>query len=323
MTITDFSGPIVTFKDGGILTSTSAAQNPDEGPSLFFAATGLLDPRQAYTFFPGMANGPIGFSSAGVAISPAPALGWINATFQVADYIPGTVSTTSIANAASITASTTITLTATSATNITTNSSCVNPQTGATVTGLWLIDNVPNWIGFGQSKAIGIWDPANPAIGRAVSITSTASLAALSFTVKGYDAYGNPLTQTIAAGGTAGTAVYTGKTFKWVSSVTASATTTTPVSIGVSDIYGFPMYVSALGYLDLVWNNIFAATNTTVSGTFVAGSTLSTAGATDVRGTINITNIAASDGTKAMQLWISVNPNNLATATGLFGVTPA
>jgi hypothetical protein len=323
MTVTPFAGPIITFLDGGGLTSASANQNPDQGPSLFFAATGLLDPRPAYTFYPGMANSPVGFNASGVAINADTATGFINANFQLADYTPGTASTTCLANGASIAATTTVALTATSTGPITTGSSATNPVTGAVVTGLWLVDNIPNWITFGVGRAVSVWDPANPAIGRAVSITSTGNVSGLNFTVSGYDAYGNPISQTLA-GGTTSTSVFTGKTFKWVTSVTASGTSASnTVSVGISDIYGFPLFCSSVGYLDLVWNSIYHMTNSTVTGSFVTGSTLTTSGATDVRGTINVSNIAVSNGVIKMQLWMSVAPANLSTTTGLFGVTPA
>ena len=321
MTITDFSGPLVVFRDGGVLPNSSANQNPDEAPSLFLQATGLLDPRPAYTFYPGAAEGPIGFSSAGVALAAAPALGWLNARFQVADYAPGTASTTSI-TASSVVTTTSFTLRASSSGNITTGSSCVNPQTGATVTGLWLIDSKPTYVAFGESGALGIWDPAYPAIGRAVSIsnTATSSLATYSFTVNGYDVYGNPISQTIT-GLTTSSTIYTSKTYKWVSSVTADVATTSTVSVGVADIYGFPMYAGAVAYIDLHWDNIPQTGQT--NSTFTAGTTLTTAGAGDVRGTVNLTGNTVSDGTIKMQLWQSVNPNNISTVAGLFGVTPA
>ena len=321
MTITDFSGPLVVFRDGGVLSNSSANQNPDEAPSLFLQATGLLDPRPAYTFYPGAAEGPIGFSSAGVALAAAPALGWLNARFQVADYAPGTASTTSLDASSAIT-TTSFTLTATSGGNITTGSSCVNPQTGATVTGLWLIDSKPTYVAFGESGALAIWDPAYPAIGRAVSVsnTATSSLATYSFTINGYDAYGNPISQTIT-GLTTSSTIYTSKTYKWVSSVTASPATSSTVSIGVADIYGFPMYAGAVAYIDLHWDNIPQTGQT--NSTFTAGTTLTTAGAGDVRGTVNLTGNTVSDGTIKMQLWQSVNPNNISTVAGLFGVTPA
>jgi hypothetical protein len=321
MSITSLTGPVVVFQDGGILSLSSANQNPDQGPSLFLQATGLLDPRSPYTYYPGMAEGPVSITSAGAAVAAAPALGWINASFQVADFAPGTASTVSLVAAATV-SSTSLTLIATSAGNITTASTCVNPATGATVTGLWLIDSKPASISYGTSGAIGIWDPANPAIGRAVSITSSASVSAITFTVNGYDAYGYPITQALAGGGSA-TTVYTTKTFKWISSVTASATTSTTVSVGVSDIYGLPLYCGAVAYIVAYWNNSDCANSATVLGTFVAGSALTTAGAGDVRGTFNPSSIAVSNGTIKMQLWQSVAPANLPTVAGLFGVTPA
>jgi hypothetical protein len=320
MTITDFSGPIVVFQDGGVLSNSSANQNPDQGPSLFLQATGLLDPRAPYTFYPGMGEGPLGFTYSGAVISAASALGWINATFQVADYAPGTASTVSLVAAATV-SSTSLTLIATSAVNITTNSTVTNAATGAAVTGLWLIDSAPSFVSYGTSGAIGIWDPANPPIGRAVSITSSASVSAINFTIAGYDAYGYPITQTLAGGGSA-TTVYTTKTFKYVASVKASATTTTTVSVGVADTYGLPFYSSAVAYVDAYWDNVSTATMSS-NFAFVAGSTAITAGAGDVRGTISLVGNTASNGTIKLQMWQAVAPANLPTAIGLFGVVPA
>jgi hypothetical protein len=326
MTITAFSGPVITFVDGGILSNTSANQNPDQGPSLFFAASGLLDPRQPYTYFPGMDDSPVVISSTGGTTNAVPALGWLNATFQVADYAPGTATTTSLASSVSITASTTVALVTTTANSITSvNDSITNALTGATVTGLIRIDQKPGNILMGQG-AVGLWDPANPPIGRAISITAVGgSLTTVNFTVSGYDAYGYPITS-VMAGGTTSTAVFTGKTFKWLTSITASSTSSVTVSAGVADIYGFPMLATAVGYLDMYWNNTSVPTNNTVMGTFVAGSTATTTGASDVRGYINPSNITASNGTVKMQLWQSVSPANIQAANGvnsIFGVIPA
>ena len=326
MSATGFTGPIVTYREDAYASLATppvgipANQNPDAGPSLFHMGTALLDPRPQYTYFAGDSQNPMGFTSAGVAINTAPVLGWLNAVFQVSDYAPGTASTNSIASAASITASTTVTLITASAGNITVGSSATNATTGASVTGLWLIDNVPNNITSG-SGTFGLWDPANPPIARVVSLTSGAGdLSGVNFTVKGYDAYGYPITQTLA-GATTSSTVYTGKAFKWVSSVTASATASTAVSVGVADRYGLPFYSSAIGYIYAYWNNQLVATSTTAT-TFTAGVTATTAGATDVRGTINLGGMAAADGTKKLQMWQFIAPANLSTS-GLFGVTPA
>ena len=328
MSVIAFSGPIITYQDGGIIANTPAGQNPDQGPSLFLQGTALLDPRLLYTYFPDDPNGLIGFTSAGVAINAAPAVGWLNAQYQTADYAPGSASTSILASGVGITATTTVTLTASSATtpyNVTTNSVCTASLTGQVYTGLWLIDQSPGFVYPGQAKSIAIWDVTNPPIGRAVSITtgSAGSLTGVTFSVSGYDAYGNPIVQQLP-GATTSSTTYTSKTFKWIASVTASQTATTLVSVGVSDIYGLPFYASSAAYLDLYWNNTLHATSATVVNTFIAGSTATTVGAGDVRGTINLSGITASNGgTTKMQLWQSIAPANVTSSTGLFGVSPA
>ena len=332
MTITALTGPVVTFQDGGLLNSSSAYQNADQAPSLFLQGTGLLDPRTNYTYFPDDPNGIIGIGAGGAAIYAAPLLGWLNATFLTADYAPGTASTTSIAAAQTFTSSTTLTLATVSAGNITVNSgpgttasnSSGFPNAAGTTatTGNLLIDNIPAWVYPAQSRSIALWDPANPPVGRAVTIyTNTASGA--SFTVSGYDAYGYPITQVIAGSSSTGS-VTTGKTFKWVTSVVSSITSSTAsVSVGVSDTYGFPMFAGGFSYIDLWFNN--TAAFTTASTSFTAGSTATATNSTDVRGTYNIAGAlgGAANGAKTLQIWQSISVANISSAAGLFGVTPA
>ena len=324
MTINALAGPVITFQDGGLLNSSSVAQNPDQGPSLFLQSVGLLDPRTNYTYFPGQASGLIGINASGTAIVSAPAFGWLNARFLVADYVPGTASTSSIAPVVALT-STSIPLVTTSTSAVTANSGpgVVTNAAGSTpTTGSVLIDNKPGWVYPSQAQSIGIWDPTNPPVGRAVTVYTNAAASSINFTITGYDAYGYPITQVLAGSTTTGS-VTTGKAFKWVSSVVASATASaTSVSVGVSDKFGLPMFAGALGYVDLWFNN--APSITTTSTAFVAGTTATTTTSTDVRGTYNIvTGLGTTDGGKTMQIWQSVSVANVQSATGLFGVTPA
>ena len=324
MSVTALSGPVITFQDGGLLNSSSVAQNPDQGTSLFLQSVGLLDPRTNYTYLPGQANGLIGLDSSGVAVTSAPAFGWLNARFLVADYAPGTASTTSLAAAQSLATTLSLVTASTSAVTVNSGPGVVTNAAGSTAsTGSLLIDNKPGWVYPSQAKSIGIWDPANPPVGRAVTIYTNASASTINFTVTGYDAYGYPITQVLAASTTTGS-VSTGKAFKWVTSVTLSTTSggvATSVSVGVSDKYGLPMFASAAGYVDLWFNN--APSITTTSTAFVAGSTATTTSSTDVRGTYNIaTGLGTSDGGKILQIWQSVSVANIQSATGLFGVTP-
>jgi len=325
MTVTAFSGPIVTIREdplGGFApVNVSANQNPDAGPSMFHMAMALLDPRPQYTYETGQAQSPVGFNASGVAISGAPTLGWLSATFQVADYAPGTASTTSLAPTNSnVTASTTVNLTTSNYTGyITTASTCTNATNGQTVTGLWQIDNTPAGYTFGTGT-YGVWDPANPPIGRCISISTptNTTMSTTTFTITGYDAYGYPITQAMQ-GPLGGSTTYSTKAFKWISSITVGATTSNTFSIGVSDTYGLPMYASAVGYIRAFWENKSVENSTAT--TFTAGSAAIATTSSDVRGTIGIAGVTISNGARKLQMWQSVAPSNL-TVGSLFGTTP-
>ena len=325
MTATAFTGPIITCKEdplGGLSpVGVSANQNPDAGPSLFHMAMALLDPRPQYTYETGQGQSPLGFNASGVAISGAPTLGWLSATFQVADYAPGTASTGSIAGTGTaITASTTVALTTSNGFGVTTASTCTNATTGQTVTGLWQIDNTPAGYTFGTGT-YGVWDPANPPIGRCLSITSATNntLSATTFTISGFDAYGYPITQVMQGPG-GGATTFSTKAFKWVSGVTVGATTATNTfSIGVSDTYGLPFYASAVGYIRAFWENKSVENSTAT--TFTAGSAAILTTSSDVRGTIGIAAITISNNGRKLQMWQSLPPTSL-TAGAMFGTTP-
>jgi len=326
MTATAFTGPIVTCREDALSSINTPVnipqnQNPDSGPSLFHMATALLDPRVQYTYDIGQAQNPQGFSSAGVAIQGAPTVGWLSATFQVADYTPGTASTTSLAaiNTA-ITASTVVTLTTSSVQGVTTASTCTNAINGSLVTGLWQIDSTPAPYTFGTGT-YGVWDPANPPIGRCVAISSATgnNLSANTFTISGYDAYGYPITQVMAGPNAATT--YSTKAFKWVSGITVAATAATNTfSIGFSDTYGLPLFAQQVGYIRAFWAN--TNVETSAATTFTAGSTTISTTSSDVRGTIGIAGVTISNGARKLQMWQSVAPSNLTLASGLFGTFP-
>jgi len=81
MSATGFTGPIIVCRENplvdlGTPVNVSANQNPDSGPSMFHMGSALLDPRVPYTYYAGDAQNPLGFTSAGVAITTAPVLGW-------------------------------------------------------------------------------------------------------------------------------------------------------------------------------------------------------------------------------------------------------
>jgi hypothetical protein len=156
---------------------------------------------------------------------------------------------------------------------------------------------------------------------RSVTITAAGANTA-TYTVSGYDQYGQPMSQTLAAPSTS--TVSTTKMFKSVVSVTnANATAgTNGLTVGYGDSIGIPYRLTELGYVvSFMWNNAAVTINST--NVKVADQTSpATTSTTDVRGYIPLT--SASDGTKRLVMALAIpaigcGPN--ATRVGAFGVT--
>ena len=154
---------------------------------------------------------------------------------------------------------------------------------------------------------------------RCVTVTATGANTA-TYTVRGYDQYGQAMSSTVAAPSTS--TVATTKAFKTVISVTnANATAgTNGLTVGFNDKLGLPVRVTDVGYVTSVkW----AATLAADAGTFVAADTTSpaTASTTDVRGCY--TPSSAANGTRRLVMTIALpaiacGPN--ATRAGVAGV---
>jgi len=153
---------------------------------------------------------------------------------------------------------------------------------------------------------------------RAVKVNS--STTARSFTVSGYDYYGQAMTELITVA-TAGTAVTGKKAFFQISGATISGSATAVV-IGTSDTLGLPVRVFNAAYITSVKSNNTLAQD---AGQFTAADTATAANNTgDVRGTY--APATASDGTVRTVMTIAlpaiaVGPN--ATRVGALGVTQA
>lgn len=155
---------------------------------------------------------------------------------------------------------------------------------------------------------------------RAVTITAAGANTA-TYLVSGYDQYGQPMTELLAAPSTS--TVVTDKAFKSVISITnANATlATNGLTAGFNDKLGLPVRVTDAGYIIHVG---WAAALADDAGTFVAADTTSPATTTtnDVRGVY--TPSSAADGSRRLVMAIAVpalgcGPN--ATRVGAFGVT--
>lgn len=156
---------------------------------------------------------------------------------------------------------------------------------------------------------------------RAVSLASVGDLSLITFTVTGYDLYGQRMTQALA--GPNNNTVNTLKAFKSVISIAASAAVATDVTAGTSSILGLPVRVTVAPYIiSAKWNLALADD----AGAFVPAVTTdpSTAILGDVRGTYLPTTPA--NGTRRLIMAIAmpaiaVGPN--ATRVGALGVTQA
>lgn len=153
------------------------------------------------------------------------------------------------------------------------------------------------------------------------NITLTVAVTDFSgttFTIRGYDVYGQPMTQTRA--GPNNNTVGTLKAFKEIVSISSSTALGTNVSAGIGDVFGWPVRVIDNGYLQSVkWAGALAAD----AGTAVAAVTTnpSTAALGDVRGTYAPS--SASNGARRLVASIFIpgigsGPN--ATRIGAFGV---
>jgi hypothetical protein len=313
MAKTSFSGPLIVFGNEATPPGTaprSANQNPDAGPSMFYAGTSVLDPRPAYTFYPGQTPD-----------SPT-VLGWLSTDIMALDFAPLAAATANIAALQGNTTGVPLTLVSVSAGDITVGDVLRNAATLANATAL-RIGPRPAGLSAGASSLADIWDPAT-VTSRAVSITSgTTTLAGITYTVVGFDAYGYPQTEAIVGPG-AGLTVAGKKTWKWITSVTPNGTNAATVSIGTADIFGFPVKVASFPYVTVYWNNVvqLAATVTAADATSPATSTTG-----DVRGTF--TPGSASNGTIRMVAFVTLPVSAVAVTstaaliTGMYGVTPA
>ena len=170
---------------------------------------------------------------------------------------------------------------------------------------------------FGAPASVYLWNP-QALVSRAVSVTGSASSTGGNITISGYDIYGVPMSEVIAAPAGA-TTVNGKKAFKYISSVVPAFTDAHNYSVGTTDIYGLPLRSDFFSDVSINYNAAAVTANTG----YVAAVTTSPATTTtgDVRGTYALQ--SASDGSKRLAIRQFILPANMNSVTGLFGVTQA
>lgn len=303
MAITAYSGPIGQF--GTVMTTSAATgllgadieHNSQRAPMFSDLGDMMMDPRVAYAYQPG----------SGVT---AKTFGFYNNN-AVIDYVPVAINTSAFAT--STQSSTGVTTWAIPSTigilssQGLTATTIIAPETGKATTGTLLaIDSTAAYLTFGSDGTIVAWNPAAGA-GRCIVINTSSSGDGGTFSIAGRDMYGFKMTETITVAqgtsnnGAAGYAIKTQKAFKYVTSITNTTTpTSTGISIGFGDQFGFPMYSPVAGTNSRVWF-CSSANNTAILSLSTANFILpqaSTATATsttaDVRG-IYISSVATNN----------------------------
>lgn len=149
-------------------------------------------------------------------------------------------------------------------------------------------------------------------VARNVRVVSSANDSARTFTIYGYDTYGQPMVENIAGGNIA--TVVGKKAFKSIYRVAVDAACAGNNSIGTGDAIGLPYAFLSFNYIWPKYNGVLAQD----AGTPVVGTTgTQTATTNDVRGVY--TPSSATDGVKVLSILMYLN--DVDTVTGLYGPT--
>lgn len=315
MSVTAYSGPVVqygvtlTSTGGNGITGIDTEHNDQRAPIYHDLSHATLDPRQAYAYNPGsgVTNGFGGFFQG---------VGRV-------DYVPITANASAfVSNSVVSSGVTTYTLNAGSSSGGTYTTTIVAPETGKVSETLVAIDSTAAYLTFGSAGTARVWNP-NCGPGRCVSITTSSSGDAGTFSIAGRDMYGYKMTETVAlsqgASNSSGFTVTSQKAFKYVSSITNTTTPkSTGVSIGFSDLFGFPILVPYIGQnatIALSSNSFTTGAASPSSASVVLASTIATQTSTtpDVRGTYKST--TASNGTLRLQMSITMTASGAAAIT--------
>lgn len=307
---TAMKGPLVIYGQRPPLgTGANGSENPYLAPSMFYGGAAYLDSRAGYNN------------------TKAGCVGFVGSDVLVLDATPATKAATNIAASQSPGAGAITLVSATGAGVTVTSATQYMPASGVTIpSGVLALDGPTGFIGYGRASnansgqfEISAYDPAT-LLSRTLQFVSGSNDSGITFTVTGWDIYGFPMTETIT-GANAGTASGA-KAWKYISTITHSGSVAGTLTIGTNDVIGLPFQSLRFGRLEIAYNNAWITANTGFTAAVVTVPATSLTG--DVRGTYALQ--SASDGTKTIQVFITIPPANLNTTNGaasVYGVTQA
>jgi hypothetical protein len=279
--------------------------SPDAATSLCYGGGGFLDPRMAANKYNALGNGAM-----------AAVVGWISdGVVCTLDYTPPAASTTNIAAAANVTSGTAMTLVSSSGAGVTVTSSAQTTMPFGTVipAGTLAMGTAMGYLSVGIRDITAFYDPTK-AWSCVIQITGSASSTGGNFLIKGWDIYGQPMSEVIA--GPAGATSQNGKkAWKYIASVTPQFTDAHNYSVGTTLVTGLNMAADAAGYVDIWANGSGYTTNPSITAADTTNPATTTTG--DVRGTTTLTAVRSL-------LFIEPSAARLTTspiAQGMFGIT--
>lgn len=292
--------------------SGNLSVSPDAAPSLCYGGGGLADSRMAYNKYNGLGNGSaaaiVGWASDGlacvldqtIASAPAATTGGIAPAANVVSGTPMTLTTaTTLTNGVLVTASALVTM----------------PFLTTIPAGTVVVQSQMAYTKLGIRDITAFYDPTN-ACSRVIAVTGVAGGAGGGFLVKGWDVYGQPMSELITA--TAGATTVNGKkAWKWIASITPQFTDAHNYTFDVLNVFGLNLAVDVAAYVDQYIGGTGYSTNPSITAADATSPATTTTG--DVRGTIALT-----PGGSRIVLFVSPSSARVTTvplAQGLFGVT--
>lgn len=306
MARTAFTAPahVVLQRSPGSYGAGSSV-SPDAAPSLCYGGGGLLDSRMQYNRYNSLGNGALGN-----------VVGWASdGIVTVLDFTAPAAATANIAALANAVSGTAMTLVSSSGAGVIVTSSALMTYPFATVipSGTLAMGSQMGYLSLGSRDITSFYDPTK-SWSCAVQITGVSGGAGGAFLVKGWDIYGQPMSETITA--TAGATSTNGKkAWKWIASVTPQFSDAHNYSVGTTLITGLNIAADAAGYVD-IW---LSGTGYTANPTIVVADATNPATTTtgDVRGTTILT-------AARYILFVEVSTARLCTvpiSQGMFGIT--
>lgn len=189
------------------------------------------------------------------------------------------------------------------------------------------------WVPYRAAGPAALLNPLD-SLSRGVGIAGSTSATGGAFLVRGWDVYGQPVSETITAAAGAGP-TYGVKTYKHIRDVTPQFSDAHTYSVGTSDVFGFNLRADRWEYTMVFFAGAVVAASTGFTAPDMTNPATSSTG--EVRGTMQFAGRGplgsgsgsnSADGTRRLVMAVSPSIYNIPAATptnpaAMYGVTQA